>query len=213
MDLLFATYPNAIGEPSSETGLSDHTAVIFEVNLKPTRSVTPPHKVYLYNKANLPGLRKFMSESSSTFFASKPEERSVDVNWNMFKTSLSTGMFQFIPQKSSRPKYKLPWINVNIKREMRKKDRLHKRAIHSKNHQHWEVFKRQRNLVSKLVKESHNAYLNDVIGSSLTENPKKFWSYVRSCKSENIGIPPLKNDNLSISVNDKDKAESEFAAR
>ena len=117
-------------------------------------------------------------------------------------------MFQFIPHKTSRPKYKLPWINVNIKREMRKKDRLNKRAIHSKNHQHWEVFKRQRNLVSKLVKESHNAYLNDVIGSSLTENPKKFWSYVRSCKSENIGIPPLKNDNLSISVNDKDKAES-----
>ena len=91
---------------------------------------------------------------------------------------------------------------------MRKNDRLHKRAIHSKNQQHWEVFKRQRNLVSKLVKESHNAYLNDVIGSSLTENPKKFWSYVRSCKSENIGIPPLKNDNSSISVTDKDKAES-----
>ena len=63
-------------------------------------------------------------------------------------------------------------------------------------------------MVSKSVKESHNAYLNDVIGSSLTENPKKFWSYVRSCKSENIGIPPLKSDNSSISVNDKDKAES-----
>ena len=92
----------------------------------------------------------------------------------MFKTSLTTGMFQFIPHKTSRLKYKLPWINVNIKREMRKKDRLHKRAI--KNQQHWEVFKRQRNLVSKLVKESHSAYLNDVIGSSLTENPKKFWS-------------------------------------
>ena len=63
-------------------------------------------------------------------------------------------------------------------------------------------------MVSKLVKESHNAYLNDVIGSSLTENQKKFWSYLRSCKSENIGIPPLKNDNSSISVTDKDKAES-----
>lgn len=57
---------------------------------------------------------------------------------------------------------------------MRKKDQLHKRAIRSKKQQHWEVFKRHRNLVSKLVKESHNAYLNDVIGSSLTENPEKF---------------------------------------
>lgn len=31
---------------------------------------------------------------------------------------------------------------------------------------------------------------------------------MRSCKSENIGIPPLKSDNSSISVTDKDKAES-----
>ena len=42
LDLLFTTYSNAIGEPSTETGLSDYTAVIFEVNLKPTRSVKPP---------------------------------------------------------------------------------------------------------------------------------------------------------------------------
>jgi len=81
--------------------------------------VKPPHKAYLYNKANLPGLRKFMSESSSTFFASKPEERSVEENWNMFKTSLTTGMVQFIPHKTSRLKYKLPWINVNIKRDIK----------------------------------------------------------------------------------------------
>lgn len=37
--LLFTNYPNAIGEPSTETGLSDHTAVIFEVNLKPPISI------------------------------------------------------------------------------------------------------------------------------------------------------------------------------
>ena len=53
----------------------------------------------------------------------------------MFKTSLIVGMCQFIPQKSSRPKFKLPWIDINLKREMRKKDRLHKKAIHSKNNQ------------------------------------------------------------------------------
>ena len=92
LDLLLTTYPNAVGDPSTITGLSDHLAVVFEVNLKPTRSVKPPHKVYLYNKANFPGLRTFMSDSSSTFFASKPEERSVEENWDMFKTSLTAGM-------------------------------------------------------------------------------------------------------------------------
>ena len=63
-----------------------------------------------------------MSDSSSAFFALKPEERSIEENWNMFKTSLAAGMCQFIPQKSSRPKFKLPWIDTNLKREMRKKE-------------------------------------------------------------------------------------------
>ena len=85
-------------------------------------------------------------------------------------------MSQFIPQKLSRPKFKLPWIDINIKREIRKKDRLHKEAIRSKNIQQWKAFKHQGNLVSKLIKEAHNHYLNDVIGNSLTDNPKKFWS-------------------------------------
>ena len=111
-----------------------------------------------------------MSDSSSAFFASKPEERSIEENWNMFKTSLTAGMCQFIPQKSSRPKFKLPWIDT-IKREMRKKDRLHKKATRSKNNQHWKAFKHQCNLVSKLVKEAHNHYLNDVIGNSLRPIP------------------------------------------
>ena len=71
LDLLLATYPNAIGDTSNVSGLSDHLAVIFEVNLKPTRSVKPPHKVYLYNKANFDGLREFMSDSSSAFFCIK----------------------------------------------------------------------------------------------------------------------------------------------
>ena len=62
-----------------------------------------------------------LSDSSSAFFASKPEERSFEENWNMFKTSLTAGMCQFIPQKLSRSKFKLPWIDISLKREMQMK--------------------------------------------------------------------------------------------
>ena len=66
----------------------------------------------------------------------------------------------------------------------------------------------QRNLVSKLIKEAHNHYLDNVIANSLTDNPKKFWSYVRNSKSENLCISPRKNSDSSVCVTDKDKAES-----
>lgn len=85
--------------------------------------------------------------------------------------------------------------------------RLHKRAVRTKDQDHWKAFKRQRNAVSSLIKDSHNRYLNDVIGDSLTENPKKFWSYVKHNRSENLGIPPLRTDQ-GVFVTDKDKAET-----
>ena len=107
----------------------------------------------------------------------------------MFKSSLTSGMSQFIPQKSSRPKFKLPWIDNKTKRETRKKDRPHQKAIRSKIDRHWKAFKYQRNLVSNLIKEAHNSYLNDVIGSRQSDNLKEFCSYVRNSKSENLGIP------------------------
>lgn len=68
-------------------------------------------------------------------------------------------------------KYKLPWITLEIKRQMRKKDRLHKEALRDQKPDHWVAFKKQRNRVSRIVKESLSDYLNNVIGASLQENP------------------------------------------
>ena len=101
----------------------------------------------------------------------------------------------------------MPWITNEIKRNMRKKDRLYKKAVETKDPNHWSNFKKQRNLVSKLVKHAHDTYLNEVIGPNLSENPKKFWSYVRRSRSEDTGIPPLEVGD-AVNISDKDKAET-----
>ena len=43
--------------------------------------------------------------------------------------------------------------------------------------------------VVKLLKTAHNDYRNNVIGGSLEENPKRFWSYIKRLPSTNFGIP------------------------
>ena len=59
---------------------------------------------------------------------------------------------------------------------MREKGHLHKKAIRSKIDLHWNALKHHCILVSNLIKEAHNRYVNDVIGNSLSDNSKKFWS-------------------------------------
>ena len=83
-------------------------------------------------------------------------------------------MVNYIPQRCSSMKYKLPWITLEIKRQRRKKDRLYKKALCYQKPDHWVAFKKQRNLVSRIVKELRSDYLNNVVGASLQENPQKF---------------------------------------
>ena len=109
--------------------MSDHLAILFHINVKATRSFKPPHKVFDYKKADFEGLRKTMSDSAENFFASAPQNFSIEDNWTLFKTTLTKSMVNFIPQRRSFMKYKLPWITSAIKRQMRKKDRLHKKAF------------------------------------------------------------------------------------
>ena len=83
-------------------------------------------------------------------------------------------MVNYIPQRYSYTKYKLPCITLEIKRQMSKKDRLYKKALCYQKPDHWVAFKKQRNLVSRIVKEPRSDYLNNVVGASLQENPQKF---------------------------------------
>ena len=132
LDLLLSTFPNSVSRVTTTTGMSDHLAILFDLNLKPTRSFKAPHKVYAYKRADFESLGDYMQKSSDDFFASHLEKRTIDTNWNMFKQSLLTGISKFVPQRLSGSKYKLPWITHDIKRQMRKKDRLYKKAIRTK---------------------------------------------------------------------------------
>ena len=110
----------------------------------------------------------------------------------------------------SRPKQSYPWINQSIIRQMRKRDsifRKAKRADPSSKAKLWKAYKKQRNLVTKLLRESHESYKNEILGPSLDSNPKRFWSYIRSLRKDSLGIPQLKASGKTVCT-DKGIAEA-----
>ena len=128
LDLLFSSYPTVISNINLVSGMSDHLAVLFNINIKATKSPKPPHKVYIYKRANFDGLNGSMLHSSEEFFASNRENYSIEENWSLFKCTLAKAINEYIPQRSSCSKYKLPWVNPRIKHHMRRKDRSHKKS-------------------------------------------------------------------------------------
>ena len=186
--------------------MSDHDIVLFNINVKPKRFSRPPHKVYLYDKADMTALRKDISIGATEFFA-HCSRRSLEENWSFFKDTLNKLADKHIPSKLTSSRNSLPWISRGIRRQMRRRDHLLKKARRSsdKNSPAWSAYRLQRNKVVKLLKSSHDNYLNEEIGGSLKENPKRFWSFIKRTRSEGMGIPTLRQGD-SVFISDKDKA-------
>ena len=187
--------------------MSDHNIVLTEITTKPMKIKRKPHKIHLYKSMNLDGLRHDLQTASEEFLASDPSSRTVDENWTIFKQHIATAMEAHIPSKMSKASPQLPWLSRDLKRMMRKREALYRKATKEKDLAAKKKYKTYRNLVTSRLKEAHHKYMCEVIGNSLQSNPKKFWSHVKFSRTENISIPTLRH-NDRICAKDVDKAEA-----
>ena len=207
LDLLATTNPQLISNLQPSPGISDHHIVTFNINMKPKQQPKPPRKIYNFKKADTETLKKKVNELTQEFLTSCPEKNCVDTNWEFLRDNLQDIMDSTVPSKLSKGKRHLPWITTDLKRKMRKRDALYKKALHTHTGNGWATFRAYRNMVTKLVQHAHNNYVNNIIGDSLVEQPKKFWSYVKLMCTENLGIPTLRTTS-KLCTTDQDKAEA-----
>ena len=210
LDLICTNNQNIVTNIQTHPGISDHDIVTCDINMSLKFKRKPPRKIFSYDKADTESLRSSLTENAKDFLASSPENNSVDTNWNKFKDIVNSHMDKFIPYKMSKAKQSFPWINQTIKREMRKRDRLYRKYISASpavKPKLWSVFKKQRNRVVSLLRDSQNCHIKNVVGPSLDSNPKRFWTYVKSLRRESLGIPPLVVNN-KVHSTDKGIAEA-----
>ena len=201
------TNPNIIQNVEVLPGISDHCIVLFDISGKPKLQKKPQRKIFEFDKADPEVLKSEVSLYVQRFLSSNPENKSVNSNWTYITDSLNNIVKEHVPSKLSKGKPNLPWISSGVKRKMRKRDLLFSLARKTNKSSDWKAFREYRNYVTKIVQNSHHSYVNDVIGNSLTENPKSFWSYVKLKRTENLGIPTLKTKDKVCST-DLDKAEA-----
>ena len=206
LDLVITSNPGLISNVCVHPGISDHNIVSFTFSGSPRTAPKPSRKIFQFHKADHQGLKDAVHKFSTEFLLSFPELNTVDENWSIITHFLNKCMNDFIPSKLSKGRHHLPWISPGLKRHMRKRDRLYKKARKHPSTSSWYCFRQYRNKVAKLVHRTHHDYINNVIGNSLSENPKSFWSYVKLCRSENIGFPTLRSED-KLYASDTEKAD------
>ena len=138
----------------------------FYINTRPTSSPKTPHKVHLYRRMDLAGIKHEANNISREFFFTDLYLRTVNENWILFKDKLHAAIDAFVPHKLTKSKYNLPWLTKSIKRQMRKRDRLHSLVKHINNATMKAAYRKQRNKVVALLRSSHTNYLCNEIGES-----------------------------------------------
>jgi len=100
--------------------------------------------------------------------------RSVEVNYNDFKSFVDSVMNTCIPTKRTSSRF-----NNTLKRMCRKKQRLFNRAKRTKSAQHWEQYKSFKRDTMKAIRKHRWSYINNVLQLGLDQrDTKPFWKYV-----------------------------------
>ena len=207
LDLILTSNPSIIINTHTTPGMSDHESVTFNVNLNPVRNKKPPHQVYSYKSADWDQLKDDIDKLNLEYFDIDPNSQDIDINWTFFRERLTTLINNNIPRRYTKAKTHLPWITRELIRMQRRRNKSHKKAKQTGLNSDWEKFKEIRKQATKALAKSYKDYVNNHIGDSLKTNPKRFWSFIKANKRENIGIPTLRVNDQPI-INDRDKANA-----
>ena len=125
LDLVFVTNINLVNNVKVYPSMSDHDCVITDIDLKVKHCRKPPRTVYRFSKSNMDAIKHDLETKFECFVQSDPSSRTVDENWNDFKTTLMSSINKHIPRKTLSTRKDVPWMTTEIKRKIMKKQRLY----------------------------------------------------------------------------------------
>ena len=126
---------------------------MVEHQLQATINKKKEREVFLYNKADWDGPRKQLKTLAADYLRANPagNRRSLNNNWLWIKGTLTGAMRRFIPTKTIGTRFNLPYLTPIIKRKMRKRQRVFKRARKYNRQADWDVTKTLRKEINLFV--------------------------------------------------------------
>ena len=178
LDLLFTNFPSPVNRVKGmpPIGKADHDIVYVEYDIKAKRLKQASRKIFLYKRADMVGLKDHMTQFKDAYLSEDHSHMSVNDMWVKFKTGFVEAVERFIPSKMTKTKYSVPWIDLTIKRLVKKRNKLYLRARKSKDPDVKIHYKRFRAHVQKVLRDAYWKYVSNIFtfenDSSDPDTPK-----------------------------------------
>lgn len=180
-------------------GNSDHCIIQFDIIHNSSFNVST-QSCPDWKKADISGFESFLSSTDWTVL----ETCDTETAWNYFKNIVNEGVNTFVPNSPRRSKGKPCWINPNVVKLSRKKQKLWKKFKKNKSPECFADYKKAEKDFKKAVRNAKRSFEKKL---SKKENTKSFNAYVKTKTKNRVPIGPLKCDNKTLS-DSKDIAES-----
>ncbi|KXJ28647.1 RNA-directed DNA polymerase from mobile element jockey [Exaiptasia diaphana] len=112
-----------------------------------------------------------------------------------------------VPKKKLGTWNNAPWISRDLKRLLRKKKRLYNLYKKTNNPADKQKYRKFQKHVKEKLRKAQEDYIAESLNIDPKDKPKRFWSYIKAKKQDQIGIPPLKSDS-GLKVDSLAKAET-----
>ena len=134
-----------------------------------------------------------LSEFAQTFQIDTDQPSPIEAAWKDFKDRVLQTIDKNVPTKLTQARYSNPWIDTDIRRAIRRKQRAHAKAKETGKKKDRDRYRRLQLEVKDSIKKASRNYLNNIVTDDFKSNSKKFWAYVKSKRQESQGVSPLKS--------------------
>ena len=183
---------------------SDHFPLTFTMSNIINKKGQQVRTVFNYKKANIAGLKQSINEAKLE--ACVENSLSVENAWQTILSCINNAVNLHVPTIKLKKCPEPPGFDKDIRHLRNCKNTAWRQARRRKSAKALLKYKKMRNKLQRALKNNYASYINS-LGISVTKNPKKFWSFVKT-KTGTKSVPEtMKVDNRDV-TNKKEIAEA-----
>ena len=200
LDLFLTNRPSLVNRCTVIPGIADHDIVFVESPIYASRNKPTKRKVHLWKRADTIQMRDELCSFANNFITTYDVTSNIEEMSRNITSSLSHILDKCVPSKMTTTRFNQPWITREVKRLSRQKKRCFKKARDSKSSKEQRRYQHLKKATRSACKRAYDDYITNIISPDCQSNPKKFWSFITSKRTESTGVAPLKaSDGLTYS--------------
>ena len=206
LDLVITNRPSFVEKCLPIPGFGDHdTAISVDVACQPKYSKPPRWEVFMWKKVDFESLKSDIRNIMTMFTTTNSIETPIDDLWTKFSKHIIDIQKRHVPSIMTSPRFSQPWITRECKRKISRKKRAYKKFKRTKLDSDWLKYQEAAKKSRKPFKNAFNTNVQLSVSPDLKSNPKKFFSFIKNKRKENIGVSPLR-ESTSLKFTKQDRA-------